>query len=76
MTALAVDSTQGVSYTNRPTETLSRGTPWYHKTCCINDATGLSNGMNWADNTMKCAKLSKSNAHRSPWASPKTALGI
>jgi len=32
--------------------------------------------MNWADNTMKCAKLSKSNAHQSPWTSPKSALGI
>jgi len=32
--------------------------PWYRKSCCVNDAIGLSNGIVWTSTATKCAKLS------------------
>jgi len=40
MNSLAVDSVQIFSYTNVPTVTPSRGTPWYRKSSCVNGETG------------------------------------
>jgi len=57
MSAHAADSMQGLYYTNVPTATPFRAAPWYHKSCCVNRATGLSNGIIGTATTMKCANL-------------------
>jgi len=55
MSALEIDSMQGLSYTKVPT-TAPRSTPYYRKSCCASGATSLSNSMTWAVTTVICAQ--------------------
>jgi len=76
MTALALDSMQGLFYRSVPPATLSRGVPWYRETSYVNGATGLSNGMIRAATTFKNAKLIKTITYRPSSTSTRTALGF
>ena len=77
ITALVVDSMQGLSYTNVSTATPSSSTHWCSKRCRVNGATGLPNGVIWAVTIiMKCAKAINTIAHRPSPMWPRTTLGL
>ena len=73
MTALAVDSMQGLFCINMLAATPSCGNPDIAKIAVYMAWLG-SNGIIGTATNMKCAKLNKSVVHRS--SSPRTALGL